>query len=564
VISFLFIQLRHFFPPQKYLSGAKQKSVLSLPALICSLFMTNFFGITRTHLYYAGLALMLIALPLSKFLMSVSQFGLVAVWLLDKKILNKWRRFFRNPTAMLLVSVYLLYVVGLLWTTDFDYALKDLRTKLPLLALPVIISTSPRVGGSLFYWLMLLFIAANVVGTFFSMHELLTKEITEIRKISLFMSHIRFSLNICVAIFAGLYLVFGVRIFDLWARIVIFAAVVWLAIFLVILESVTGIVILLITLAVLALIFIFIGRSQILKYSILMALLAAVLVLFFYIRALYLEYIPEEPFFHPGLEQTTKLGNPYHHDSTLKGAENGHWVGQYIQMTELRTSWQQRSSIPFDSLDAGGNHVRFTLIRYLTSKGLRKDAEGVAALTDADIRYIEKGYATVYQPVETSFTNRIRTIIWEVMLYKYSGYLSGHSVAQRIEFWRAGFHIIHNNFWLGTGTGDIREAFQTSYEELNSQLEPQFRWRTHNQYFSVLATLGIFALLWFLYALIWPGIFRGMYTDYFFLTFFCILTLSMLTEDTIENQAGATFFAFFMSFLLLARSHKDQFFNIKT
>ena len=155
--------------------------------------MTNFFGITRTHLYFTGLALMLIALPLSKFLMSVSQFWLVAVWLLDKDILNKWRRFFRSPTAMLLVSLYLLYVVGLLWTTDFDYALKDLRTKLPLLALPVIISTSPRVSRSLFYWLMLLFIAANVVGTFFSMHELLTKEIVEIRKISLFMSHIRFS-----------------------------------------------------------------------------------------------------------------------------------------------------------------------------------------------------------------------------------------------------------------------------------------------------------------------------------------------------------------------------------
>jgi hypothetical protein len=526
--------------------------------------MTNFFGITRTQLYYVGLALMLIALPVSKFLMSVAQFWLVAVWLFDKDILNKWRRFFRNPTAMLLVSFFMLWVVGLLWTTDFDYALKDLRTKLPLLALPVIISTSPRVSRSLFYWLMVIFIATNIVGTLFSMHELLTKEIVEIRKISLFMSHIRFSLNICVAIFAGLYLVFGTLFFKLWARIIIFASVVWLAIFLVILESVTGIVILLITLAVLALIFVFTSRSRLLKYSILTALLAAVLVLFFYIRALYQEYIPDEPFLHPGLEQTTKLGNPYHHDSTLKGAENGYWVGQYIQMTELRSGWQERSSIPFDSLDAGGNWVRFTLIRYLTSKGLRKDAEGVAALTDADIRYIEKGYATVYQPVETSFTNRMRTIIWEVMLYKYSGYLSGHSVAQRSEFWRAGFHIIRNNFWLGTGTGDIRQAFQTAYDELNSQLETQYRWRTHNQYFSVLATLGIFGLLWFLFALICPGKLDGMYGDYFYLIFFCILTLSMLSEDTIENQAGATFFAFFMSFLLLARSHKDHFFKLRS
>jgi hypothetical protein len=34
--------------------------------------------------------------------------------------------------------------------------------------------------------------------------------------------------------------------------------------------------------------------------------------------------------------------------------------------------------------------------------------------------------------------------------------------------------------------------------------------------------------------------------------------LSMITEDTIESQAGATFFAFFMAFFLFARNADEK------
>lgn len=41
-----------------------------------------------------------------------------------------------------------------------------------------------------------------------------------------------------------------------------------------------------------------------------------------------------------------------------------------------------------------------------------------------------------------------------------------------------------------------------------------------------------------------------------FLYFLLILLLSMLTEDTIESQAGVTFAAFFYSFLLFLPEKK--------
>ncbi len=503
---------------------------------------------------------MLIALPLSKYLMSVAQLMLAANWLIDPKILEKWRAFFKNKPAMVLASIFVIHVIGLIWTTDFDYAVKDLRTKIPLLALPIIISTSPKISKRLFHYLILIFIAANVVGSFFSIHKLLTEDIIEIRKISMFMSHIRFSLNISVAIFSGFYLVFISSLFSQKIKALIFLLVLWLMIFLVILESITGIAITIITTWILAVIYIKNSKQTSLKYTLSMLLILLPLLLFFYIRSLYIDYIPEKPFYHAELEKTTSRGNPYTHDSiSYLWAENGNWTGQYIQKRELQLAWNKRSTLKFYSKNKSGYLVYHTLIRYLTSKGLRKDADGLAALSDEEIKYIENGIASINQVTESSLKNRIRTIIWEIMVYNQTGYISGNSLTQRLEFLKVGVRIVKQNFWLGTGTGDISNAFKTGYDEINTQLKPQFRWRTHNQYFSILATLGIFGFLWFIFSLVYPALKLRMFDDYYYFAFFCILILSMLTEDTIENQAGATFFAFLTCFFLFARKEKDCF-----
>ncbi len=123
--------------------------------------------INRKNIYLFGLFLMVTALPLSRFMMSVAGIVLALNWLLDPRVLNKFKTFTRNKAAAIVVSLYLLHVAGLLWTTDFDYALKDLRTKIPILALPIIFSTSPKLTRRQFHNLLLFFIAANLVGSFF-------------------------------------------------------------------------------------------------------------------------------------------------------------------------------------------------------------------------------------------------------------------------------------------------------------------------------------------------------------------------------------------------------------
>ena len=50
-----------------------------------------------------------------------------------RNIKEKWSRFTSNKVAVLFVGIWLLHLVGMLWTSDFANGIKDLRIKLPLL-----------------------------------------------------------------------------------------------------------------------------------------------------------------------------------------------------------------------------------------------------------------------------------------------------------------------------------------------------------------------------------------------------------------------------------------------
>ena len=93
--------------------------------------------------YFLGLAMMAASLTLSPFLMSVSQFYLLAVWLfLGDPLKVKLQRFLHNKVALVLVSLYVLHLIGLAYTSDFQYAFKDLKVKLPLLTFPLFLSST--------------------------------------------------------------------------------------------------------------------------------------------------------------------------------------------------------------------------------------------------------------------------------------------------------------------------------------------------------------------------------------------------------------------------------------
>jgi hypothetical protein len=377
--------------------------------------------------------------------------------------------------------------------------------------------------------------------------------------VSIFISHIRFGLNICVAIFAGVFLLIRSQITSS-LKFFTGLAVVWLLIFLVIIESMTGLIITFIITSGLMAYWIFRQNKFSTRLALIVVLMAIPAAIFFYIYGIYKETLPKEKLNLSALDKVSSRGNVYYTDTCNLIVENGYYVGIYIQDEELREAWNRRSTYDFDGLDSLGQDLKYTIYRFLNSKGLRKDFDGIQQLSDAEVGAIERGIANVDQMAESSVRTRIKTIFWEFQVYFKQGYFSGHSVTQRIEFWHASLRIIGKHFWFGTGTGDIDNAFKAEYDEMKTSLTENVRWRSHNQYLSIFVALGFTGFLVFIIVLLAPGILTGMFRDYFYAVFMVVLLLSMLTEDTLESQAGVTFYAFLTSLFLFARTGPESIF----
>jgi cell division protein FtsW (lipid II flippase) len=89
-------------------------------------------------------------------------------------------------------------------------------------------------------------------------------------------------------------------------------------------------------------------------------------------------------------------------------------------------------------------------------------------------------------------------------------------------------------------------------------LRQEFRHKAHNQYLSITVGFGIVGLLLFLIVLLYPYLSSKRYRTYLYTVFLVILLISMLPEDTIETQAGASWFAFFNSLLIFASQNRDS------
>lgn len=507
------------------------------------------------YIYIFALIVLVIGLPLSKFLMSLSQIILACNWLLEGGLKNKIKKFWNNKAAVVLSSFLLLHFIGLLYSSDLSYAFKDIRIKAPLFILPLIISSSKPLSKKWFDIVLYFFIGAVIFGTIVStliLTDVIHRQVLDVRTISIFISHIRFSLLICVAIFiCGYFIYDGLKAYGklLWASILI-----WLIVFLILLESITGLSILIFSSFILIVYKIIGSENKLVKWSGLTALLI-LLISVYHLISMVTASPKKELVDFSKLDTHTAQGNMYEHDLNNKQTENGHYIWIYSCPKELELVWNQRSKLSYNNKDLKGNEIRHTLMRYLASKGLRKDANALNSLTNDEIRAIERGVANVNYQNVSSLTSRLHKINWELELYKTTGDPNGHSLTQRFEYWKAALGIIKANILFGVGTGDVQQAFDDQYIRSNSPLFKEWRLRAHNQYLSIAVAFGTIGLLWFLISLFYPVLKQRMVFDYLYITFFIIAAASFLTEDTLETQAGVTFYAFLNAFFMFGREN---------
>jgi len=506
------------------------------------------------YLFYSGLLLLVVSLPLSKFTMSISQFMLIGGWLLDGNLKEKVKSFLNNKIALLLSSVYLMHVLGLMITTDFDYAFKDLRVKLPLLLLPLIFSTAPKLTKQQFENVLLAAISGVTISTLISLLIFLgivKRTVIDIRDISIFISHIRLVLLCCLSIFISAWLIYSnKKKKPLWYTMLLCCVSVWLIVFIVLVESLTGAAILFSGLLIFSIWFALSKGSLPIRLLVVLVLIGVPYGLYRYIDSINRSLKKTEKIDYSKLEKYTASGNEYYHFRNLEDFENGFSIWTYQCETEMEAEWNKRSKLDYSGRDLRDQELRFTLMRFLSSKGLRKDSAAVWALSDSEIKSVENGIANVNYQQRSSIKARIHQSLWEIHQRKTLKNPSGHSVSQRFEYWDTAMGIIKQHPFVGVGTGDVPDAFKHQYEIMNSSLAKEWRLRSHNQYLSMAVAFGIPGLIWFSFSLLMPLLIQVRKKDLLYSAFALVSIISMFTEDTLETQAGVTFFALFTSLFL--------------
>ncbi len=506
------------------------------------------------YIYVGALVLLMAGMPTSTFLTSLPQFIIAGNWLLEGGLKDKMKRFFKNKAALVLCSFYVMHLLGLLYTSSagMDYGLEDVRKKLPLLLLPFLFSTMGIITDKEKRIIMLTFMLAVTFDTFYGSYRILTHNFVDIRDVSSFVDPVREGMMLVLSFFLLVHYVFSNRFSALSVVLLVWA--IWMLAYLFIMQSLTCVIIVVIISILLLVIWAF---RQIKKKKIMYGIIVSALAGISFFGSLgYIIWFKNHYFPKPDainfskLDKTTSEGNGYLNYPEAYLTENGHYVYVYMCLPELRSSWNARSKMPFDSLDEKDNPLRATLIRYLASKGLRKDAEGVKQLSQRDISAIEKGIPNYCFNSLTSIQYRIYQVFWELREYRHGGSANGHSLTQRFEFWKAALGIIKDNLWLGVGTGNVRIAFAAQYNKMNSTLDEKSRLRSHNQYLEIGVAFGIIGVIWFIFNLLYPAFKTGKIYTYSYFIFWIILMIAMLTEDTLETQAGATFYTFFNSFFL--------------
>ena len=468
-----------------------------------------------------------------------------ANFLVEGHYITKLKRIAQRKTVPLFTGLFILHVVGLLWSTDTGYAAHDIQIKLPILSLPIVIGVSNKISRKQFEWILLFFIATTLLSSIIGsvIYFILSKPGDDYRLMSPFMSHIRLSLMMGVAIFSTFYLSqksIQWNRFSGWFIGIGF----WFVAYLFMLRAMSGIV------AVLAAGFIVIwivSSQKKMKYSkfakalIIAASFTSIGYVYWQVNDFY--KITEIDF--TTADTHSKGGEMYYFNTSTRMVENGNYIYSYLTENELKQAWNKVSQLDIDGLDQKGQSLKSTLTRYLTSKNLRKDAEGVQALTHQDIWAIENGIANERFLNGKSLNTMMYRYIWETHNYISGFNPQGNSLGQRFLFWKIGMQIFKENWLYGVGTGDVQLSFNEQYEKHPYLIIEKYRLRAHNQYLTMGITFGVFGLIYFIIALFSGVLVKRNTNSYLFLGTFIILMVSMLDEDTLETQFGVTYAMFF-------------------
>ncbi len=488
---------------------------------------------------WLGCLFFIIGLITSKAIISITTVYFIVVLFSFKDYKNFFIAYKRKDLYPFLCLIGFSFF-SLIWSENLAIGFKELLSQFNFFVIPLLFFCFPSITKKLLNQILYFFIFLVVIMSFVNMiyFFFFLQENADIRSLSLFISHIRFALCIDIAIFLSCYFLFRKHV-SLLLKFILVIIISWLLFYTYFSQVLTGVLCLIGALLGAVLYFFFKTKRLNLKVfllSFLALLMIGISILVFAINK------PERVNINLNhLPKYTKLGNVYDHYPTRRVYENGYPIYAFLCEKELDSTWKTRSNILLDSESISGFRNRDVLVRYLTSKGLSKDAEGINNLTEHDILNIENGVPSILY-LSNGLMSRYYSLKYELSDKTNP---NGHSILQRIEFWRAAIYIIKRNIIYGVGVGDIDEAFAKAYSSLNSPLLKENRLGSHNQFFHQVVGYGVIGLSLFLWVLI--HVLRYLFKKNSFILFviMSILITSFLVEDTLGTLTGMSIFSFF-------------------
>lgn len=448
-----------------------------------------------------------------------------------------------NRVLILLLLFLIVHLSSFFWSENTPYFWKDLNSKLPFYAIPLVFVLKPiqeKKHLILIFGVFLLSLLTISLINFISYYGWRKTEFDDVRSLSLFLSHIRFGLMIVFGIVLAFFWIFDQK---LRFKLIPILLVLWFLVYTYFSEVLSSYLALLGVLIVFLIYKALRSKNKKPYVLILVAFMLLCVSSIFYSYKAYKngDVLPKIE----NLAKFTKEGNKYEHYLQHRYFINGNHVFSNISGIELFRDWPKYSKIHLNDTTANGANTYFVLIQYMTSKGLTKDAVGLKKLSEADIKNIELGKHK-YNDDEDGIEVRIRTLFNEFR----DDDPNGKTILQRIEHLKAGSNIYKKSPIFGIGSGDIQDEFDRYYEATNSKLLPENRLRTHNQIFTYFITFGLVGGILFL------AIFFLSFKHFFktknllAILFTTIILLSFLSEDTLETQMGGTFFALFFGLFI--------------
>jgi O-antigen ligase len=161
-----------------------------------------------------------------------------------------------------------------------------------------------------------------------------------------------------------------------------------------------------------------------------------------------------------------------------------------------------------------------------------------------------------------SFSKDFRYKIDQLTTFKGFDYYDNNdygSVSLRVAKIKAARSVWEEHFWLGYGTGGLKEELIKKYRSKELECWPcsQRKYNPHNQYLSLLSGHGLVGLV--LFGIIIAYFIKSCFQhkDYFFFEVLLIFLISGLTESILERQKGVVAFVLLLFLLYVTKNQTN-------